>query len=347
MNSHRVGQLLTLACCAIMFGASARADYLVHEIGSFYIGGHEVRLTGLPQKEISFSAGMAPVKVDPNGEFETGQMYVEYVKLAEPKARFPLLMWHGGGLTGVTWETKPDGKPGWEQFFLNAGHDVYVSDAVERGRASWSRYPEIYSSEPFFRPMKEAWELFRIGPPGSYDPSPDKRKTFEGERFPVAAFDQFAKESVPRWASNDAATQAAYDAEVQKVCPCVIIVHSQGGNFGYNAALNNPDKVKALVLVEPSGAPDPQKADAARVKGIPHLIIWGDNLDRSPPWPSFQKPSESWRDAIVQAGGHVDWMELPKLGIHGNSHMMMMDENSDQIAGLIQDWLHKQGLTGN
>ena len=183
MNSHRVGQLLTLACCAIMFGASARADYLVHEIGSFYIGGHEVRLTGLPQKEISFTAGMAPVKVDPNGEFETGQMYVQYVKLAEPKARFPLLMWHGGGLTGVTWETKPDGKPGWEQFFLNAGHDVYVSDAVERGRASWSRYPEIYSSEPFFRPMKEAWELFRIGPPGSYDHHPTSAKRLKGSAF--------------------------------------------------------------------------------------------------------------------------------------------------------------------
>ena len=70
-------------------------------------------------------------------------MYVQYVKLAQPRGRVPLLLWHGGGLSGVTWETKPDGKPGWQQFFLNAGDDVYVSDAVERGRASWARYPEI------------------------------------------------------------------------------------------------------------------------------------------------------------------------------------------------------------
>jgi hypothetical protein len=42
-------------------------------------------------------------------------MYVQYVKLADSKARYPLLMWHGGGLSGVTWETKPDGKPGWQQ----------------------------------------------------------------------------------------------------------------------------------------------------------------------------------------------------------------------------------------
>ena len=32
--------------------------------------------------------------------------------------------------------SKPDGKPGWQHFFLDAGYDVYVSDAIERGRAS-------------------------------------------------------------------------------------------------------------------------------------------------------------------------------------------------------------------
>src|SRR5580765_6153707 len=115
------------------------------------------------------------------------QMYVQFVKLAHPKSKLPLLLWHGGGLSGATWETKPDGKPGWQQFFLNAGYDVYVSDAVERGRASWSRYPEIFKSEPIFRTKKEAWELFRIGP--SYEVG-GARVAFEGQQFPIEAFDQ-------------------------------------------------------------------------------------------------------------------------------------------------------------
>ena len=102
-------------------------------------------------------------------------MYVQFVKQAAPKSKLPLLLWHGGGLSGATWETKPDGKPGWQQFFLNAGYDVYVSDAVERGRASWARYPEIFKSEPFFRPKKEAWELFRIGP--SYEVGGNARRS--------------------------------------------------------------------------------------------------------------------------------------------------------------------------
>ena len=320
----------------------ARADYLVKEVGSFHVGGGQVVLEGLPTREISFTAGMAPIKVDPNGEFETGQMYVQYVKLAQPRAKVPILLWHGGGLTGVTWETKPDGKPGWQQFFLQAGYDTYVSDAVERGRASWSRYPEIYKGEPFFRAKKEGWDLFRIGPADGWSREPSERRAVLGQQFPIEAYDQFAKQSVPRWAGNDAATQKAYDALVQKVCPCVIVVHSQGGNFGYNAALNNPERVKALVLIEPSGAPAPEKAEAARVKGIPHLIVWGDYIDRVPIWGNLVKANERWADAVREAGGTVEWLELPKAGLTGNSHMLMMDKNSDEVAKLVQEWLAKQ-----
>ena len=96
------------------------------------------------------------------------------------------------------------------------------------------------------------------------------------------------KQGVPRWVTNDAATLAAYDALVQKVCPCIVVVHSQGGNFGFTAALNAPDKIKALIAVEPSGAPDPAKVDVARVKSVPHLIVWGDFLDKNTTtWPGL------------------------------------------------------------
>jgi predicted esterase len=339
-----------LAACAHnqdAHGPGNRSHYGVAEVGSFHIGGRQATLTGLPTKEITFTAGAPPLKVDPNGDFEVEQMYVQYVKLFGPyaRAKYPLLLWHGGGLAGVTWETKPDGQPGWQQFFLRAGHDVYVSDAVERGRASWARYPEIFKTEPFFRTKKEAWELFRIGPADSYATDPAKRRAHaEGTQFPVAAFDQFAKQGIPRWATNDAATQAAYDALVQKVCPCVIIVHSQGGNFTFNAALKAPDKVKAVIAVETSGAPDPAKADLAKLKGIPHLFVWGDYLDRQDLWKRITPTVDKFEAALRAQGGVVDRIDLPKAGHRGNSHMMMMDRNSDQIAQLVQDWMKKQGL---
>ena len=116
-----------------------------------HIGGREAVLSGLAEREVLYSPGNPPVMVNPNGAFEVEQMYVQYVRLATPKARHPLLLMHGGGLCGVTYETKPDGHPGWQSWFLRAGHDVYVADAVERGRASWARSPEIFQGEPHFR----------------------------------------------------------------------------------------------------------------------------------------------------------------------------------------------------
>jgi hypothetical protein len=70
-----------LAILATVVSVPACADILLKEIGSFHIGGHEAVLSGQPIKEVSFTAGMAPVKVDPNGQFEIEQMYVQYFKL--------------------------------------------------------------------------------------------------------------------------------------------------------------------------------------------------------------------------------------------------------------------------
>src|SRR4030095_5427495 len=115
----------------------------VVEVGSFHVGGRAVSLTGLPVRDVVFTAGSAPIKGAPNGDFEVEPTSASYIKPAQPTPRPPPLLWHGGGLTGVTWETKPDGQPGWQACFLRAGHDVYVSDAMERGRSPWARYPAI------------------------------------------------------------------------------------------------------------------------------------------------------------------------------------------------------------
>jgi len=338
---ERFPAALAAGLLSLSIGTPVQADYLVKEVGSFYVGGKETALSGQPPVEIAFSPGMKPLKVDPNGEFEVGQMYVQYVKLAQPKSKIPVLMWHGGGLTGVTWETKPDGAPGWQQSFLAAGYDVYVSDSVERGRATWSRF---YDSTPVFRTKKEGWELFRIGPPGSWDASPARRTAFPDTQFPTAAYDQFAKEYTPRWLTNDKLILDAYQQLVERVCPCIVIVHSQGGWFGYTTALNHPDRIRALVAVEPSAAPDPAKVEAARLRNVPILAVWGDHLATHPQWPGFVKQSETLRAAVREAGGTFDWLSLPDRDIRGNTHMLMMDRNSDQIARMVQQWLGERGL---
>ena len=168
--------------------ATVKASLQVREIGSMHVGGRSATLEGLPEVDVTFSPGNPPVRVNPNGAFEIEQMYVQYVRLAEPRARHPLLLMHGGGLCGVCYETTPDGRPGWQNFFLHVGHDVHVADAVERGRASWARSPEFLRGVPMFRTKAEAWELFRIGPEGSWQGNtgasrPLPRLSFSGRRL--------------------------------------------------------------------------------------------------------------------------------------------------------------------
>ncbi|QYU68398.1 hypothetical protein J4558_26950 [Leptolyngbya sp. 15MV] len=332
------------ACAALLLaGAAAAQPLAVREIGSLHVGGRIAEVTGLPEQEIVFSPGAPPLRINPNGHFHVEQMYAHYVRLQEPRARFPLILAHGGGLTGVTYETTPDGRPGWQMFFLGAGHDVFVTDAVERGRSGWARFPQVFAGEPVFRTMGEGWGLFRVGPADGWHLEAAQRRAHPNTLFPVASWNQFMMQSVPRWVTTDRQIQAAYDALVQRVCPCVIVVHSQGGNFGFRAALNAPDKVRAVIAVEPSGAP-PADQGAAALREIPHLVVWGDFIRGNAFWERIRGNVERWQGQIRDAGGVADTLDMPAEGVAGNSHMIMMDTNSDDVARRIQAWMERRGL---
>jgi pimeloyl-ACP methyl ester carboxylesterase len=325
--------------------ASVHAGVLrIKDIGSTHVGGRSVALHGLPLRQVTFSPGNPPVVVDPNGAFEIEQMYVQYVRLESPRARYPLLLMHGGGLCGVAYETTPDCRPGWQSHFLHAGHDVYVSDAVERGRASWARSPEFFAGEALFRTKAEAWELFRIGADGSWKQAADSSAAHADGRFPVAAFDQFMKQGIPRWTTNDTAIQAAYNELARQHGPFTIIAHSQGCNFAFGMALAHPDKVKAIVALEPSGFPEPSRHRLDALRGIAHLLVWGDHIAESATWVRVRQGLDGYRDALRAAGVQVDELDLPAGGVAGNSHMLMMDTNSDAVAGMVQAWMARQAL---
>ena len=333
---------LGFACVLVIVGC-AQAPIALRDMGSFHVGGRDVEVSGKPVKEVVFTPGGVPAKVDPNGTYSVEAMYVQYFLPAERHGSVPLLMWHGGGLTGVTYETTPDGREGWLNYFVKKGWDVYNSDAVERGRAGWAMYPDIFKGEPLFLAKANPFERFRIGQgAGSYSPDPAKQRVMPGSQFPVDAYGNFVKQNVPRWTTTDDAIIRAYTALVDKVCPCVILFHSQAGQFGFKVAQARPDKVKALVAVEPAG--QGERAQAAALKNIPVLMVYGDYIDQDTRWPQIRKNGLGFTDEIVKAGGKVDVLDLPRAGQHGNSHMLMMDRNNAEVAALIQQWLEKQGL---
>ncbi len=320
---------------------STPAAFVVRDLGSFFAGGASVQLRGHPVEEITVAAGAAPMKIDPNGTYPTGQTYVQYVRLAAPQHPVPVLFLNGGTFTGAQWETTPDGRPGWQTLFLRAGYDTYLTDAVNKGRASWSRFPEITPVRPTFRPMEATWTLLRIGPPGGAD-----REAFAGTQFPVDAFDTFVKQNVPRFAGQDALELSAYQAAVAAIGPCIVVAQSSGAYFATRLAQLCPGQIKAIVAAEMTAFPNPETdapdATAALVC-VPQLLLWGDNWHGQPMWSRTRAAQDAYLTAINQRGGRVELMDLPERGLAGNSHQLMADRNNGLVADIVLDWL--RGLT--
>src|SRR5262245_8917575 len=71
------------------------------------------------------------------GQFMAGQMYVEYQIPMQLRYPFPIVMWHGGGQSGMCYKGTPDGREGWGQLFLRRGYAVYIVDQPGRGRSAF------------------------------------------------------------------------------------------------------------------------------------------------------------------------------------------------------------------
>lgn len=311
----------------------------VRDVGSFFVGGSEVELAGLPTKELKYAPTAAPITVNPNGTYSAGQVYVQYTQLASPESRFPILFLNGGTSTGAMWESTPDGRPGWQMFFLRRGYDVYLTDAIGKGRASWARFPEVFKVEPTFRPNEETWKLVRIGLKSDKANSPTN--AYADTQFPVQAFANFSKQTVPRFAGQDAIELAAYSKLIEQIGPCIVIAQSSGINFALQLALKHPGAIKAIAGIEPTAFPATSaNGDLARLQQLPQFYIWGDHLQEFPLWRNIKEHADTYGRALGEKS-NLKVVDLPGLGIYGNTHQMMMDRNSDEIAGMVADWLEK------
>ncbi len=333
-----------LLLLALLLAGPAPAEeppLAIAAMGSFHVGGREAQVSGRPARDVVLVPGSRPVRIDPNGTYRVEGLYAQFHHPARRQGAVPLMLWHGGGMTGVVWETTPDGREGWQLYFLRRGWSVYVSDAVERGRAGWAMSPEIFTGDPLFLTTADPWERFRIGPgPGSYR----SRTAQPGGQFPVEAYDGLMAQMVPRWTTTDAAQLAAYIALLERAGPSVVVAHAQGALFAFRAAQARPALVRALVLVEPSGFGESTAAALAALRDIPILALYGDFIAQDPRWSAIRNRGTEVFAAAQNAGVSVEVLDLPDAGIAGNGHLMMMERNNQAVAGRVQEWLAGRGL---
>jgi pimeloyl-ACP methyl ester carboxylesterase len=304
--------------------------------GVFFVDGQAVA-TAFPD---SPQTGAAPP-----GHIMIDQMYVQY-RIPKNVSAPPIVMVHGSGHTGVTYETTPDGREGWATYFARKNFPVYVVDHVGRGRSGFDptpinrarreSNPSLLPSVPLFT-RERAFANFRFGP--------QYPTHYQGGQFPLEAQDQYYAQLVPNsetmLAGGGANTVKALGALLEKTGPAIVLVHSQSGAYGLDLIRQHADKVRAFVDVEGSCGPLSADDVSKSFRNVPTLIVFGDYTEGStgPNNDERRKLCNESVAAINGAGGTAKFMYLPALGIKGNGHMMMMDKNNLQIADLVIDWL--------
>ncbi|MGI4944986.1 MAG: hypothetical protein ACRYHQ_31240 [Janthinobacterium lividum] len=76
-------------------------------------------------------------------------------------------------------------------------------------------------------------------------------------------------------------------------------------------------------------------------KGLPILVLWGDNVDQSPRWSPRLAQCRAFVTAANAAGGKAELVLLPDVGLKGNSHMMMLDKDNLDVADWITGWISR------
>jgi len=81
------------------------------------------------------------------------------------------------------------------------------------------------------------------------------------------------------------------------------------------------------------------------------VVYYGDNSPEQPStnpgqeqWRAFREVARRWRDAVNRHGGDVTLVDLPALGIRGNTHFPMSDLNNVEVANHLAGWLQQKRL---
>lgn len=241
------------------------------------------------------------------------------------------------------------------------GFSVYVIDQPRRGRAARSTQPVTVAAAP----DEQTWfGIFRLGVWPNFYPN------VAFSRDP-RALDQFFRQSVPNTAPYDVGVNtAAVSALLDRIGPGVLVTHSQSGTLGWRTAIRNAN-IRAIASYEPGGdflfpegeapslpfgahtftPPTIPLGEFMQLTKVPIIVYYGDNIPEQPStnpgeeqWRVFRAVARAWRDAVNRRGGDVTLVDLPSIGIRGNTHFPMSDLNNVDIANHLSQFLRQKGL---
>jgi hypothetical protein len=306
----------------------------------------------------------------PDSSLHCDHGYVEWQIPLKPREH-PMLMVHASSTR--TWETTWNGREGFRPTFLRRGYSVYQTDLPRTGRAGQGCAPTTYEPEVGFDQI--GFTVWRLGIwlLNGGDPTPN---FYPGVQFPThneAALDEFFRIQYPEFNApeNEQIETDALAVLLDEIGPSIMLTHSSTGIRGWITATKS-DKVAAIVSYEPGNYAFPEDeaptslpdgtpvtggvnpiplADFLKLTKFPIQVVWGDFVPTKPdtlPLLEFRRQrliiSQLFAEAVNRHGGDAEVLILPEIGVTGNTHFPMLDNNAVKIANLLSEFLHEHGL---
>jgi hypothetical protein len=328
--------------------------------GSFFVGGNTQHINAAYISPSIFA-------VD-EGNSMINQMYVQYQIPKYTIDQYPIVFMHGCCLSSKTWETTPDGRMGWYEYFTRKGFKTYMAEQVGRGRSGFDalQYQKVLVGDAaantnpaiLIATDKFAWNVFRWGNYDTLTPFADERFPMKTVGVGSGASLTFYKQVIPDLnATLSGAIPGCADGTctpsdpnaffnspdtlatlANKLGGAILVGHSQSAAFPTRAALRpGSTGVKGIIQLETGCFANLTADNIQTLKKIPILIMVGDHFSTAQPPASCV----TMQQQINGAGGDMTFVALPDLGIHGNSHMFMQDNNNLQVADIIMKWIDK------
>ena len=319
------------ACTADDTNDTAAADAAgpVERIGFFYRGGED-----RPHPATGIFGDIAD-------SVRVHQVAVLSLHPSVPARTTPVVMLPGFGIAVETFLQTPDGRPGWAMELVAEGYTVYLvepSHTTRSGIDSAAYRGSDATGTLFTWGREHVWTRWGLGP--------EYGVAAADGRFPVDAWDQVVasftaiETDVVDGAHNIAyqldSNVAGITAVLEEIGPAIIFTHSASGVPVFAVANRTPGLVAAIVAIEPVGCP---AADGAVFDRLPVLAVFGDHMQWRPQMPERRDQCRAVVDAVAARSLPARMLDLPAMGIEGNSHLLYLEDNSSDLLALVLDWL--------
>jgi hypothetical protein len=263
-------------------------------------------------------------------------------------------MWHSSSTQ--TWQNRFDGGEGYKDMFLRRRYPVYLWDGPRVGRANWACDPTTYT--PDYRDQGNflAWSF---GPSFKNWWNDSQFPTWDDEAWQQATSSRYVEYDTPFnvHLESQAAAVAADSGKLGK--SIVYLTNSASGlRSMMTVTKSNTTNIKAIVNYESVGYVFP---DTANITGPPGpfgpfvvpledfkkltklkaiQFVWGDHRNDT-----YVQQSYLATKYINMYGGNAQILRLAEdAGLKGSTHIAFADMDNHKVAGLLDDFLHKNGL---